>query len=142
MSERDFYQGGMMFTKGPWEVGGPYPGVSVIFMADAGYGGPDGGAEPPRYEAICIVDGRTEGEQSPEALANAHLIAQAPRMYRALEDIAKGMASIPDEVLERGREAVSDFMWTHSQERARAAISQIGRPISVVANDDPEKSDR
>lgn len=73
----------MSHTPGPWEVGGPYPGVSVIVCVDGGCGGD--APEPPLYEPICIVDSRKTGEQSAQALADARLIAAAPEMLEALK---------------------------------------------------------
>lgn len=52
-----------------WEVGGPYPGTSVIYMTDAGCGWPE--PEPPAYEPICVLDQRIEGEPNKEARAIA-----------------------------------------------------------------------
>ena len=45
-------------------------------------------------------------------------------LLEALEDIAKGNASIPDDVLISGRAATTSYMWTYSQERARKAIAK------------------
>ncbi len=42
----------------------------------------------------------------------------------ALTDIAQGNASIPDATLEEGRPAVTSFMWTYSQKRARQALAE------------------
>ncbi|KKN47683.1 hypothetical protein LCGC14_0660060 [marine sediment metagenome] len=44
------------------------------------------------------------------------------RLEKALEDIAQGNANIPDTVLMEGRAAVTSYMWTYSQERAREAL--------------------
>jgi hypothetical protein len=76
-------------TKAPWEVGGPYPGTSVIVCIDPGCGGPD--AEPPAYDAVCILDQRIEGEPNKQARADAVIIAAA---RNALVE-----AAIPIEVL-------------------------------------------
>lgn len=58
---------------GPWEVGGPYPGTSVITMVDGGQGWPE--PEPPIYEPICVLDQRTEGEPNKAARWLAGYIA-------------------------------------------------------------------
>lgn len=57
-------------TPGPYEVGGPYPGTSVIVCIDGGSTHPDH-AEPPTYEAVAILDQRIEGTPDPESQANA-----------------------------------------------------------------------
>ncbi len=44
-------------------------------------------------------------------------------LLEALEDIAKGNAGIPDDILASGRAATTSYMWTYSQERARKAIA-------------------
>jgi hypothetical protein len=56
-------------TPGPWHVGGPHPGVSVVVCVDGGCGGDT--PEPPAYEPICILDNRTCGDVNPEPLADA-----------------------------------------------------------------------
>lgn len=66
----------MNHTPGPWEVGGPFPGVSVIVCVDGGCGGES--PEPPTYEPIATLDQRTTGEPSQQTLADARLIAAAP----------------------------------------------------------------
>jgi len=83
----------MKHTPGPWEVGGPYPGVSVIVCLDAGNAsGPD--PEPPTYEPICILDQRTEGQQNEQALADARLIAAAPDLLAALRLAHRAMEGL------------------------------------------------
>jgi len=56
----------------PWEVGGPYPGTSIIRMTGPGVGWPE--PEPPEYDAVAVIDGRTEGEPNTVARADAALI--------------------------------------------------------------------
>jgi hypothetical protein len=56
-----------------WEVGGPYPSTSIITNIEGGYFGPDGG-EPPYCECVCMLDEKTEGEQSPIMVAIAEWI--------------------------------------------------------------------
>lgn len=71
-------------TPGPWEVGGPYPSVTVITMVDAGRDWPE--PEPPQYEPVCYVhDGAPTYDKPPPpvALANARLIAAAPDLLAA-----------------------------------------------------------
>ncbi len=46
-------------------------------------------------------------------------------LLEALEDIAKGNAGIPDDILASGRAATTSYMWTYSQERARKAITLV-----------------
>ncbi len=76
----------MSHTPGPWEVGGPYPSVSVIYCVDPGCGGPD--AEPPFYEPICIL-GEPDAAHREQCLADASLIAAAPDLLAALEHAKK-----------------------------------------------------
>jgi len=66
-------------TPGPWEVGGPYPGTSVIVCIDGGSCGWGEAPEPPAYEPICILDQRTEGVPNEQARLNAAFIAAASR---------------------------------------------------------------
>lgn len=42
---------------GPWERGGPYPAVSVIYESDPGCGYPE--PEPPIYEAVAMIPAPT-----------------------------------------------------------------------------------
>ena len=60
-------------TKGPWLLGGPYPGVSVCVETDAGSTHPDY-MQPPTWEPVCVLDQRSIGEQNPQAKADAELI--------------------------------------------------------------------
>lgn len=71
-------------TPGPWEVGGPYPAVSVIYCVEAPRADPDN-PDPGHYEAICLLDSRADGEPNPQALIDARLIAAAPDMLAVLE---------------------------------------------------------
>ena len=74
-------------TLGTWILGGPRPSVSVIVLMDPGNNGPD--PEPPTYEPVLWADQRTEGEQDPTSLANAHLAIEAhetlPRLLAAFD---------------------------------------------------------
>lgn len=63
-------------TAGPWEPGGPYPGVSVVVCVDAGSTDPEN-ASPPAYGAIAILDQITEGEPNTQASRDAAFIAAA-----------------------------------------------------------------
>lgn len=63
-------------TDGPWETGGPYPGVSVIACIDGGCGWPE--PEPPEYAPVSILSNAQTGEPHPQHLADANLIAHAP----------------------------------------------------------------
>src|SRR5947207_14511722 len=91
-------------TPGPWEVGGPWPTISVIYQTAAGScGGPDGGY-PPEYEPIVIVwqgvdhVGRMlpEHPKREEHLANARLIAAAPELFDALKLITGNIETLSD----------------------------------------------
>jgi hypothetical protein len=79
---------------GTWEVGGPYPGVSVVVMVDGGTGWPD--PTPPVYEPVCIIDSRTDGEPDEMALADAHLIVAAKNLYRELESLVSRVRQAAD----------------------------------------------
>lgn len=80
-------------TPGPWEVGGPYPSVSVIVCIDAGCGWPN--PEPSAYEAICILDQRTEGVPSEQAVANAEFIVRACNAHEDLVAALKAAKHLP-----------------------------------------------
>lgn len=57
-----------------WEVGGPYPAVSVIYLVADGCGPPD--PEPPVYEAICQLWPNDQGEAPGEVKRLAERIVQ------------------------------------------------------------------
>ncbi len=69
-------------TPTPWEVGGPYPSVTIIRMVNPGSGFPD--PSPPEYECVCWLDQRTEGERNPEVVALAERICVAVNAHDAL----------------------------------------------------------
>ncbi len=77
-------------TPGPWEPGGPYPSVSVIYQVDAGTPGPY--AEPPMWEPVCkIHDGSPDWQKPPLAAVNdAEFIAVSrtlvPQLTAALRE--------------------------------------------------------
>ncbi len=71
-----------------WEVGGPYPGVSVIYCVDGGCTHPDH-AEPPQYEPACIIDQNIRGEQNPEALSIAERIVAEHNALLGIADPGK-----------------------------------------------------
>lgn len=106
----------MKHTPGPWEVGGPYPGVSVIVCVDGGRGGPD--PEPPTYEPIAILDQRKNGEQSKQALVDARLIAAAPELLAACK-------ALLDKGPDCGCEAEGHVCgWPTVKQQAAAAIAK------------------
>lgn len=84
-------------TPGPWEEGGPWPSISVIYQTDPGCSyGPDGG-QPPEYDMVCSVwqgVGHT-GRMLPEhpdrdrLLADARVIVLAVNSFTALLDVAE-----------------------------------------------------
>lgn len=78
-------------TPGPWYVLGPHPSVNVGPCVDGGCGGEY--PEPPQYDPVCQVHWCPEykTEATPEAMANAKLIAAAPEMLAALHGIVDGI---------------------------------------------------
>jgi hypothetical protein len=71
-------------THGGWEVGGPFPAVSVIVCIDGGCGGEY--PEPPCYECVCTIDEGREGatERNPLAVAIAEVIVASRNAFREL----------------------------------------------------------
>ena len=65
---------GEKFTKGEWEVSNAYPSVDILHEHPAVWSGGYCVAQ------MCDLE---------ESTANAHLIAAAPEMYHALNDIVK-----------------------------------------------------
>jgi hypothetical protein len=89
-------------TKGPWMVGGPYPGVSVIVCVDGGSAGDS--PEPAAYEAVAILDSRVEGQPNPEIVANARLIAAAPDFYREATRVVEWIERLAATAEERAKD--------------------------------------
>ncbi len=54
----------------------------------------------------------------------AQLEQRVEGLAEALMDIAEGNASVPNATLEEGRPALTSFMWTYSQKRAREALAE------------------
>ena len=65
-------------TPGPWLVGGPYPGVSVIYPV----GCDDSGEQ---FELITRLWDWEHGDAPEEVKSNANLIAAAPELLEACE---------------------------------------------------------
>lgn len=93
-------------TPGPWMVGGPFPSVSVCRQVDDG--------APPTWDAVCILDSRTTGSQSKQALADARLIAAAPELLAALKSALEST---------RCRNAKCNHSW-HAAGRAAIAKAE------------------
>jgi hypothetical protein len=79
-------------TGGGWEVGGPFPAVSIIVCVDPGIcSGPD--AEPPCYDSVCSVDIGIQGAKhlNKVSIQIAELIVvcreSAPRMAREIREL-------------------------------------------------------
>jgi len=80
--------GSLKHTPGTWEVGGPWPTVTVVHCVDGGSGFPD--PEPPIYEPICYTHQSCGDFKTPPpdtAIADARLISAAPEMLKALKII-------------------------------------------------------
>lgn len=102
-------------TPGPWQEGGPWPSISVIYESEPGYYGPNGG-EPPEYDAICSIwqgvdhTGRMVPEHPDRArhLADARAIVLAVNSLPALLDVAEAGAAVSRSVtMAQEREAKS-----------------------------------
>ena len=109
----------------PWEVGGPYPGVSVCYCAEPGSGFPD--PAPPRYEPIAVLDSATEGEQNKTTLAVAEFIVTACNNHAALVAVLRDMLN--------GWKYIREFHgdlygvgWNHCQDAAERVLKRIGEP--------------
>jgi hypothetical protein len=107
-------------TPGPWKVGGPYPSVSVVVCV-AGSGSGD---EPPIYEPVCIVDGRTTGKPDKQALADAHLIAAAPALAEALLAITDAHQLLVEDEYS-GTDLFSERMKVVEQARTALALPRL-----------------
>ena len=95
-------------TPGPWEEGGPWPTVSVIYQTFAGWIGPEGG-QPPEYDLVCIIwqgvdhTGRMVPEHPDRSrhLADAAFIAFArtalPRLLAVAEAAVEYRAAVEAE---------------------------------------------
>jgi hypothetical protein len=75
-------------TPGPWELGGPFPTVTVITCVDVGRGWPD--PEPPIYEPVAFTHQAIDFDKPPPAnsVSDAEVIAAArnalPRLLAEL----------------------------------------------------------
>ena len=69
------------FTKGEWKVWHPVNNDYTIYTGEYGQG----------ITQVAIIS-----ECHPNAEANAHLIAAAPKMYEALRDMLQGSELDPD----------------------------------------------
>lgn len=84
------------WTPGPWKIGRPHPTNACLYIQPEG-----------RYGDIATLYGAdgdhqatdTDGiwSEQPIRAANAHLIAAAPDLYEALEDLARQMAVYMDD---------------------------------------------
>ena len=92
-------------TPGPWQEGGPWPSISVIYQTAAGCAcGPDGG-EPPEFDMVCSVWQGVDytGRMLPEhpnrgrLLADAQAIVLAVNALPALLEVAEALATLRDE---------------------------------------------
>lgn len=82
---------------GDWELGGPYPSVSVITCVDAGCGDGFGECpEPPSYEPICLIHTVNESDAPPPPPA-AVLLAE---FIAALRNAARDLIVAAERVAE------------------------------------------
>ena len=71
---------------------------------------------------IACTGDKGDEEEMKEQIANAKLMAEAPNLLKALDDIAKGM--IPALPPLDDKHEFRYRMWQWSQDRARAAIDE------------------
>ena len=64
-----------------------------------------------------------------EAICYCSKHAAAPEMYEALEKIATGTLSCPDSAM-TSKAALNDWMWTASQQCARAALAKADGKVT------------
>ena len=77
------------------------------------------------YRAPSIADAHQWHKKARQAERQiAALEQRQAKLEAALEDIARGNAAVPDEILEQGRAALTSYMWTYSQKRALAATQE------------------
>ena len=101
-------QGRAQFTPGPWEVTGP--NTCEIITSNTG-----------TYKPIMTV-AKVNGYWDGEVLANMHLIAAAPAMYLALQNIVEGLTDEITRIIE-GNEP--DTAWLdYLANKAGQALSQ------------------
>ena len=98
-------------TKGPWEVGGPYPSLCVMVCVDSGSTHPEY-AEPPHYEMVCkIYDSAPEylyecawqGKADADFIAHAredvpYLLDEIARLRRENEELIRVIHRREDEI--------------------------------------------
>lgn len=91
VEQRDVYA-----ETGRWEVGGPWPSVSVIYCVDGGSSGMYDAPEPPTYAPICLIHQSRDFTTPPplSAIAAAEVIA----------DIFNAFEALAEEVLESRKE--------------------------------------
>ena len=106
----------MTHTPGSWEVGGPYPSVTVCNIVEVG-------EEGEHWEIITWLWQDIKREASDEIKANAHLIAAAPDLLEACERMFRSLAAFLDYV---------DREDTHHYYAPKAAL-ELGRAAIAKA---------
>lgn len=71
------------FTKGPWSVDGWHTSAVIAKLSDLTY--------------VRVAECDTKDFPNPDWKANAHLIAAAPELYEALEELMRAEAVLDDD---------------------------------------------
>lgn len=84
------------FTPGPWHTGcftDPESKCQCRYIIDEGYAG--GIATVHMWNGINLIEnGNNDAPKRDEAVANAHLIATAPRLYKALHTLLDELSAL------------------------------------------------